>query len=103
MKAHCTLAQNSNKRLIGILLGVATLLLLPFVAMQFSHEVKWTLSDFMVAGILLLSAGLTLELILRKVKTRTARVIACIVLFLSLVLIWAELAVGIFGTPFGGY
>lgn len=92
-----------NHRLKAIIIAVPMLLLIPYIAMMFSDEVKWTLFDFIVAGILLLGAGLTLEFILRKVKTSKNRITLCIALFLVLFLIWAELAVGIFGTPFGGH
>ena len=46
--------------------GVALVLLLPLVAMQFSDEVVWSLADFVLAGILLATIGVTLELALRK-------------------------------------
>lgn len=91
-----------NKRLIGIVLTVALLLLIPLIAMQFTDEVNWTLSDFVVAGVLLLGTGLLCELVLRKVKNMNARFVICGALLLALFLIWAELAVGIFGTPFAG-
>lgn len=91
-----------NKRLIGIVLTVPILLLIPLIAMLFTDEVKWTLSDFIVAGILLLGAGLTFEFILRKIKTTKLRIALCLILFFLLILVWAELAVGLFGTPFSG-
>lgn len=91
-----------NKRLTGIVLTVALLLLVPFVAMQFTNEVNWNLSDFVVAGILLLGTGLLCELVLRMVKKVENRIALCAALLLALFLIWAELAVGIFGTPFAG-
>jgi hypothetical protein len=47
-----------NKRIIIILLAMAFLLLLPLVAMQLTDEVAWDLDDFVVAGALLLGAGL---------------------------------------------
>ncbi|MBA4310942.1 MAG: hypothetical protein C0425_11515 [Chlorobiaceae bacterium] len=93
---------NQNKRLFGIILAVPILLLIPLIVMLFSDEVKWTLSDFIIAGILLLSAGLTFEFILRKIKITKLRIAFCVVLFFVFVLVWGELAVGIFGTPFGG-
>lgn len=93
----------SNKRFVGILLSVAFLLLIPLIAMQFTSEVKWTSLDFIAAAVILLSAGLSLELVLRKIKTTKFRIIFCVVLFLIFFLVWAELAVGIFGTPFGGH
>ncbi len=91
-----------NKRLIGILLTVALLLLIPFVAMQFTNEVNWTLSDFVAAGVLLLGTGLLSELVLRNVTKIEYRIALCVALLAGLFLIWLELAVGIFGTPFAG-
>lgn len=91
-----------NKRLLGILLSVAFLLLVPFVAMQFTTEVAWTLSDFVVAAVLLLGTGLMCELVMRKVKKRKHRIAICAAILLALLIIWAELAVGVFGTPFAG-
>lgn len=93
---------NQNHRLMAIIIAVPMLLLIPFIAMMFSDEVTWTLFDFIAAGILLLGAGLSLEFILRKVKSSKHRIALCIALFMVLFLVWAELAVGIFGTPFGG-
>ncbi len=91
-----------NQRLIGIVITVALLLLIPLVAMQFTDEVNWTLSDFVVMGVLLLGTGLMCELVMRKVNNIKYRVAICGVILAALVLIWIELAVGIFGTPFAG-
>lgn len=91
-----------NKRLIIILTAVAILLLIPLIAMQFTDEVNWTLSDFLVAGTLLLGTGLMCEFVLRKASKTTYRIFICLAILLVFLLIWAELAVGIFGTPFGG-
>ena len=65
-------------------------------------EVNWTLPDFVVAGVLLLGAGLMCELVMRKVKKTQHRIAICAALITTLFLIWLELAVGIFGTPFAG-
>ena len=91
-----------NKRIMGILFTVALLLLIPFTAMQFTDEVNWSLSDFVIAGVLLLGTGLLCELVVRKVKKLEYRIGLCALLLLGLLLIWLELAVGIFGTPFAG-
>jgi hypothetical protein len=71
--------------------------------MQFTDEVNWTLFDFVIAAILLLGTGLSCELVLRKIKKINLRIAICVTLLAGLLLIWAELAVGIFGTPFGGH
>ncbi|MES2590809.1 MAG: hypothetical protein V4608_02905 [Bacteroidota bacterium] len=93
---------SKNKRLIGIVLSVALLLFIPLIAMQFTDEVSWTLSDFVVAGVLLIGTGLLCEIVMRKVSKTRYRIGICLVLMLALFLIWAELAVGIFGTPIAG-
>ena len=91
-----------NKRL-GIILGTAAALLsIPFIAMQFTEEVNWSGSDFIIAGVLLFGTGLAIEMVLRKVKRIDQRLMICGAILLALFLIWAELAVGIFGTPFAG-
>nr|WP_315422155.1 hypothetical protein [uncultured Pedobacter sp.] len=89
-------------RMIIILSVTAFLLSIPMVAMQFTNEVDWTLSDFVTAGVLLLSTGLAIELVIRNLKAGALRTIVLVVILLVLFLIWAELAVGIFGTPFAG-
>ena len=41
--------------------GAALMLLLPLVAMQFTDEVNWSETDFIVAGALIGGTGLTLS------------------------------------------
>ena len=94
--------QNKMKRIVILLAVVAAVLLVPLVAMQFSDEVRWTLSDFAVAGLLLLATGLLIELVLRKIKKVSYRNIAIALILLAFLLTWIELAVGIFGTPASG-
>ncbi len=91
-----------KNRLQVIIFGAASLLLVPLVAMQFNSGVNWTFSDFIIAGILLVGTGLLCELVLRSFKKRAYRIIGISVALFICFLIWAELAVGIFGTPFAG-
>ena len=91
-----------NKRLLGVVLLVVLLLSIPLIAMQFTNEVDWKLPDFLIMGVLLLGTGLLCELVMRKVKKTAYRIAICGLLLLILFFIWAELAVGIFGTPFAG-
>jgi hypothetical protein len=91
-----------NKRLAGILLAIAGILLLPLVAMGFTDSVSWSLFDFLVAGALLLAAGLTYEFLARRGGTRAYRVTAAIVISAVLVVVWLELAVGVFGSRWSG-
>lgn len=89
-------------RLLIIFLIAGALLLIPFIGMQFSDEVVWTAFDFIIAGILLFGTGLAIDLVLRKVSSTRNRFIVCGIILAGLFLVWAELAVGIFGTPFAG-
>ena len=91
-----------NKRLIIILAAMSVILLIPFIAMQFTDEVDWSVRDFAIMGVLLYGTGLLCELVLRKVKTVQNRILICGAVVIAFLLIWAELAVGIFGTPFAG-
>ena len=90
-----------NKGLIVIAFTVAILLLIPF-ATQFTSEGTWDLADFITAGILLPGGGLLCELVMRKVKRSKFGIAMIAAVLWALVLIWLELAVGIFGTPFAG-
>lgn len=91
-----------NIRLTGILITASVLLLIPLVAMQFTEEVAWTAFDFTVAGVLLFGTGLMCELVMRKVKSTKGRLALVTSILGLLFLVWAELAVGVFGTPFAG-
>ena len=91
-----------EKRILIIFIVIAILLLIPFIAMQFTSEVNWTSSDFAIMALLLISTGLLCEIIMRNVKTTKNRIILCGVLLLVFFLVWAELAVGVFGTAFAG-
>lgn len=91
-----------NKRLTTLLVIPLFLLLLPLIGMQVSDEVDWDLFDFIVMGILLFGTALTIEFILRKVSSTQKRLIFCGIVLLAFFVIWAELAVGIFGTPIAG-
>jgi hypothetical protein len=66
-----------NKRLLIILISATLLLLIPFIAMQFTSEVKWGLTDFIAAGVLLFGTGLLCELVMRKVRKVSYRIIIC--------------------------
>ena len=90
----------SLKRLLIILSIVLSILLIPFIAMFYSEEVRWDLADFLIMGVLLFTAGLALDYVIRKNSKKKVFLIVSIVLIFLLT--WAELAVGILGTPFAG-
>ena len=70
--------------------------------MQFTNEVNWTTVDFIIAGVLLLGTGIIFNLVIRKIKNTKYQIAISAAVLIILILIWAELAVGLFGTPFSG-
>ena len=87
--------------MIKILLTVGLLLMIPLIAMQLTNEVNWSLFDF-IMGAMLTITGLLGGVIFKRVKNSGYRLILYITLAMLFFLVWAELAVGIFGTPFAG-
>ncbi len=83
-------------RLLGWGAAVA-LLSLPAIGMQFSSEVHWTLSDFVIAGLLIGGTGLALEVAVMMSSTIAYRIAAGLALGASLMMVWINLAVGIIG------
>lgn len=78
------------------------ILSIPLMAMQFTKEVNWTISDFLVMGILLFTTVFTIDFVLKKFKTLKSQLILIVGIVVLLALVWAELAVGIFGSPLAG-
>lgn len=89
------------KNITYIVAGTAILLLVPLLAMQFTNEVRWSLSDFVIMGVLLIGTGLVFEFGRAKVQPKHRPILA-VVLVVMMLLVWAELAVGMFGTPISG-
>ena len=80
-----------------VVLVTAFLLLIPLVAMQFAGGVVWSLSDFVVAGALLISTGFMYEFAVRKAGNIAYRVAVGVAAFSVLFLAWVILAVGLIG------
>ena len=76
--------------------GALLLLVLPWVAMQFTTEVRWGLGDFVVVGAMLALACAAFELIPRIAAGAGSRWLLRGSIVAVFLLIWAELAVGVF-------
>ena len=81
---------------------VLALLCIPLLAMQFSEDVRWSVADFVLAGFLLFFSGLLVLFIQNKVSKRSWRIGLIFIVVFLLLLLWAELAVGLFDSPFAG-
>jgi len=75
----------------------AFLLLLPLIAMQFTNEVNWDETDFIVFGVMLAVACGTYELAARATGNGAYRVGVGIAVVAAFILVWMNLAVGIVG------
>lgn len=78
------------------------LLCIPLLGNLISKEVNWSASDFLIAGALLFTTAFLINLVRSNIKKQSQKVLICIFILLALALIWIELAVGIFGSPFAG-
>jgi len=86
------------RNIVRIAIATVLLLLIPLIAMQFTDDVTWGPGDFAIAAILLFGAGLTFELVSRKGGTIAYRAAVGVAVGTALVLVWANLAVGIIGS-----
>jgi hypothetical protein len=83
---------------IAIWGGAAFLLLLPLVAMQFTDEVNWDETDFIVFGAMLAAACGTYEIAARMTGNSSYRLAVGVAVATAFVLVWINLAVGIIGS-----
>jgi hypothetical protein len=77
--------------------GAAVLLLTPYVAMQFTDDVVWTVSDFAIAGAAIGGVGLAFEVVARMSRNIAYRAGAATSLAAALLLFWVNGAVGFLG------
>lgn len=101
-KVLCNDNNMKQKRYLFSLIAGGGLLSIPAIAMLFTPEVNWDRSDFVLMGTILFVLIPVIELSLRKIKSISALLAAISFALLLFLLLWAELAVGIFGSPFAG-
>lgn len=77
---------------------LAALLILPAIAMRFSPEVDWTVSDFVFAGIILAALGIGGEIALRVGRNAPHRSGIGIAALGSFLTVWINGAVGMLGS-----
>ena len=78
--------------------SAAVLLLLPLIAMQFTHEVNWDETDFIVFGAMLVGACGAYELATRMTGNTAYRAAVGVAVVAAFLLIWINLAVGMIGS-----
>lgn len=86
------------RSLRGVALATALILLVPLVAMQFTNEVVWEATDFIIMGALLFCTGLAYKWIALSAPNIIYRAASGLAVVTLLFMIWANLAVGIIGS-----
>lgn len=89
-----TLSQSIGR----VALGTASLLLIPLMANLLVAGMAWSVVDFMVAGTLLFGAGLAFVLLARLGDSTPYRLGVGVAVTAGLLLVWANLAVGLVGS-----
>jgi hypothetical protein len=84
----------SFRLVFAVLAGL--ILAVPLVAMVFTGEVNWGPGDFLVMGAMLALLGTGIDIALRLPASFRLRVTIVGLAFAVFLLVWAELAVGIF-------
>ena len=68
---------------------------------MYINDFNWSLVDFIIMGVLIFSC-LSFTGFIRKKFSGIKEILAIIIVVIVFILLWAELAVGIFGSPFTG-
>jgi len=92
-----------KKRLRYRLLLFWSLLLIPLVGSQFTTEIQWDMYDYLAAALLLGAGAWSIEGILQSQKSKHLKKIGVVILLLLFLILWAEMAVGLFGSPLAGH
>jgi hypothetical protein len=93
MKNETTFIQS----IIRVALGTILLLLVPYVAMQFTNEVNWSPADFIIMGALLFAIGFSFVLATRFVSNIVYKIAISFALGSTFLMVWSNLAVGLIG------
>ncbi|MES2554929.1 MAG: hypothetical protein V4604_02200 [Bacteroidota bacterium] len=86
-----------SKAVLGVVIATILLLMIPFIAMQFTNEVQWGVADFIIMGLLLFITGFSFVLITRYTNSLVHRLAVAGAIGTTFLMIWANMAVGLIG------
>jgi len=78
------------------------LLLIPLIIITITDVINWSVFDFIIMGFLIIFLSIEINFVSNRIKNLKNRNLYIGILVLIFMLIWAELAVGLFETPFAG-
>lgn len=87
-----------SRSLLIVALVTVSILMVPLVAMQFTAEVNWSPGDFIIMGLILFGTGISYVLLTRQAANVVYRIAAAAGLGATLLMVWANLAVGLIGS-----
>ncbi len=96
------LKKNMFKKITVFTFAPLALLLIPLIAMLITNEVQWGIFDFVIMGVLLMIAGTWIQKVIERTKSKPSRLIYISLILMLFLLLWMELAVGIFDSPIAG-
>lgn len=86
-----------------ILVSIFVILSIPFIEqLDGNANFNWTLFDFIIAFLMLFSFGFGLEYAIRKIASKKIKLLVLLLILISFLILWGELAVGIFDSPIAG-
>tara|TARA_B100001123_G_scaffold145472_1_gene168857 strand:- start:3 stop:338 length:336 start_codon:yes stop_codon:yes gene_type:complete len=95
-----TFFMNNYQKIYLIIFGF--LLSIIFLFNIIFDEFDWDVFDFIVLIIMMIFTAALFEIVTRIIKTKKNQKILFIFIVIIFLLIWAELGVGIFNSPFAG-
>lgn len=87
-----------SRPVLWVALATAFLLCIPFVAMQFTNEVNWSIADFIIMAVLIFVTGLSYVLLTRSSADILNRIAFALAIGSTFFLVWVNLAVGLIGS-----
>jgi hypothetical protein len=90
--------KNLSKSILWVALVTTLILSIPLVAMQFTAEVNWSITDFIIMGILIFGTGASYVLLTRLSPNIIHRAAFALAIGSTFLLIWVNLAVGLIGS-----
>ena len=91
-----------NFRFRHTIIITASLLSIPLIAMFFTESVDWSTFDFLVMALMLIITISLLQFVINKIQRNENRLFWLMAVVVGFFLLWAEMAVGIFGSPIAG-
>ena len=97
MKDNDMVQGMTQAKAIGVLIGSAVLLLIPFTISLFQNEMLWTGSDYVFAWVVFSVAGLGFTFLASRANGIEYRLAVGLAVLASFLLVWITAAVGIIG------